>query len=352
VIAPPHAIIAAIHPRPEAGRMSDPVLPIPATVPPQSGPRPQAEAASALPATALRKLLDRAGYEIRFSQEGWIECFVRRDEESWSGHGVSEDDALVDAVAHMLPSHLAQGLLGHAAERDAEANRAAVMAGLSATTSEVEARLPALARAAPDVQRALMLVWICRARGLHEGLPGDPEAEAQTKAIADRLGELAKLFWPGSVRALQLNAKPADIPSLRVSWAPVPATWAEARVIAERVLEKQITEGQAEGLDEGGWAKEPEGAEPNADAQLATNAAQIENLLTQKPGERLNLDEAAVTKLVTAARRLRRLRGKVADDVAWATALGRLRRAVPDLGGKGAKLKEALDPKIKPQKGW
>jgi hypothetical protein len=317
-----------------------------------SGPRPTAEVGYALPASALRSLLARAGYDIQYSEQGWVECFVRRDEESWSGHGLTEDDALQDAVAHMLPSHLAHGLLEHAAARDAAANRASVLAGLEATAGEVDARLPALARAAPDVQRALMLVWICRARGLLEGLPGEPEAEARTKAIADRLGELAKAFWPGSVRALQLNAKPADIPSLRVSWAPVPSTWAEARAIAERVLEKLISEGQAEGLDEGGWAKEPEAAEPNADAQLAANAALVENLLTEKPGERHTLDEAAVTKLVTAARRLRKLRGKVADDVAWATALGRLRRALPNLGGRGAKLKEALDPKTKPQKGW
>lgn len=319
---------------------------------PNGGAEPGTEAGASPSASALRALLARAGYDIRYSESGWVECFVRRDEESWSGHGVNEDDALQDAVAHMLPSHLAHGLLEHAAARDAEANRAAVLAGLEATAGEIEARLPALARSSPDVQRALMLVWACRARGLLEGLPGEPEAEDRTKAIADRLGELAKLFWPGSVRALQINAKPADIPSLRVSWAPVPTTWAEARAIAERVLEKQIAEGQTEGLDADGWAKEPEGAEANADAQLAANAALVENLLTEKPGERHTLDEAAITKLVTAARRLRKLRGKVGDDVAWATVMGRLRRALPNLGGRGAKLKEALDPKTKPQKGW
>jgi hypothetical protein len=56
--------------------------------------------------------------------------------------------------------------------------------------------------------------------------------------------------------------------------------------------------------------------------------------------------------LLNAARRLRWLRGAVRDDLNWGIAMGRLRRAVPGLGERAGRVRDALDHRAKPPTSW
>ena len=58
----------------------------------------------------FRLYLHRAGYGVTFRAEGWAECFVSLAAERWIGRGVTEDEALDDALRRMLPSRLARAL--------------------------------------------------------------------------------------------------------------------------------------------------------------------------------------------------------------------------------------------------
>lgn len=57
-----------------------------------------------------RLCLRRAGYGVIFRVEGWAECFISLANERWVGRGVTEDEALDDALRGMLPSRLAREL--------------------------------------------------------------------------------------------------------------------------------------------------------------------------------------------------------------------------------------------------
>lgn len=67
-----------------------------------------------MPAPALLALLSATGYKVCFRSAVWVECLVLRNGERWIGNGLSEDAALDDAVARMLPSHAARTLLARA----------------------------------------------------------------------------------------------------------------------------------------------------------------------------------------------------------------------------------------------
>jgi hypothetical protein len=60
---------------------------------------------------ASRRLLANAGYRVLFRTSTWSECYVHREHESWEGRGRTDDEALADALARMLPSHLASSIV-------------------------------------------------------------------------------------------------------------------------------------------------------------------------------------------------------------------------------------------------
>jgi hypothetical protein len=394
--------------------------------------------------SALRSLLAAAGYQILFRSGGWVECFVHREAERWHGRGATEDEALEDVIASMLPSHVARMLLtrtlaeagstvvvaapetprspsaddpparalppdeaaglaeappaagpSHAdaangtaepaptarsnhdptadhrglrvvsapepAPREAAApatppapklSSAEATAALDAIARGIEEQLGAFGRLAPQRQRAFLLVWICRARSYEEQLPSDREVHRRIGSIARRLGELAKLFWPGSVRALQLTSRPGDVTELRVRGAAAPSTWSAAAALADRALEEQLAEAEAQGLDPDGWLEDPRAAatgNADPDQSLAAAVKAIDAVVNALPrdGDAAGLDTAAVDSLLAAARRLRRVRTRVKDGVAWGLAMGNLRRLAPSLGSRGVKLREVLDPKAR-----
>jgi hypothetical protein len=62
------------------------------------------------PAETTRDLLAKAGYDIRFRREQWVECFASRGPERWRGCGCNDDEAAEDVLRQMLPSSLARAL--------------------------------------------------------------------------------------------------------------------------------------------------------------------------------------------------------------------------------------------------
>jgi hypothetical protein len=72
-------------------------------------PSPPPEPHQALTETT-RDLLTKAGYDVRFRREKWVECFASRGPERWRGCGCSDDEAVEDMLRQMLPSSLAREL--------------------------------------------------------------------------------------------------------------------------------------------------------------------------------------------------------------------------------------------------
>ncbi len=52
-----------------------------------------------------------AGYDVAVRTNVWSECLVQRGTERWLGRGADDDQALDDAIAQLLPSHLGRALL-------------------------------------------------------------------------------------------------------------------------------------------------------------------------------------------------------------------------------------------------
>ena len=223
----------------------------------------------------------------------------------------------------------------------------------------VEARIGHLARMCSDRQRLHLLVRICRGRALEEAHPGARDVEQAVARIARRLTELAKMFWPGSVHAMQLSAEPEDVKrELRAVWASPPATWRDATTLAERCLAEHVAKSAVAGLDEDGWAdgplRSPRPADP--DALLSEVDVEIRSILAPSGevpnGHAGELSGEDVERLLRAVRKLRWLRGAVRDDLSWGASVGRLRRALPSLGDRGARVREVLDHRAKPSVPW
>lgn len=246
-----------------------------------------------------------------------------------------------------------------APERPARVRSMQAVESVERLLAGIEERLGQIARMCGERQRLHMMVWICRARAIEEANPGAREVEHAVARVARRLTEIGKMFWPGSVRALQLSARPADVRrEMHASWAAEPADWREATALAERLLDEHLMKSPEAGLDEDGWAdsaaRTPRPADP--EALFEEVDSELKALLIP-PGEVPNgrlgdLGSGDLDQLVTAARKLRWLRGCVRDDLAWGIAMGRLRRAVPNLGERSARVRDALDHRSKPGAPW
>src|SRR6185369_11899957 len=198
----------------------------------------------------------------------------------------------------------------------------------------------------PERQRLFMLIWICRARAVEELLQGVIEVERAVGRVALRLTDIGKLFWPGSVRALQMRARPGDTPELRTQRG-VPRTWAEAVVSAEARLDEHLARPD---LDDDGWPDAallgPEPGDP--DALLARAVAELDANVKKPRGSRveeepIDTGDARAAALLRVAWTLRWIRGRVSDPVAWGIALGRLRKLAPAFTDRVGALKKALE---------
>ena len=222
--------------------------------------------------------------------------------------------------------------------------------------SVIESELASFARLSPDRQRLRMLIWVTRARRIEEAYPGDSEVERHTSAVVRRLSDLGKKFWPGMVRALQLNARPANVPELRVRWAPVPGTWAEAAEMLDRLMAEHLEECVAAGLDAEGWASEPREAALDGDAEKvfkeAVLALDSTLLAVLGSGKSAALNQVQLERLLSAAKKLRWARSRVRDSVAWGAAMGSLRKLLPTIKMRGKRVEHAIDPHARPDPPW
>jgi hypothetical protein len=250
-------------------------------------------------------------------------------------------------------------LVEHVVDRTARPRASDGLETVEKILAGIEARLGTLARMNADRQRLNMLVLICRARAVEESLPGVREVEHAVARVARRLTDIGKMFWPGSVRALQLSARPGDVKrELHATWASEPSNWVAATTLAERSLDDHLMKSSDAGLDEDGWgdaaALSPRPGDP--DAMLEALDAELKALLIP-PGEvpsgrAGDLTGPEMDALVNAARRLRWVRGAVKDDLAWGVAMGRLRRSLPSLGERGNRVRDVLDHRHKPAQPW
>ncbi len=244
-------------------------------------------------------------------------------------------------------------------EKPARVRTADALETVERLLASIEDRLGPLARMCADRQRLHMMVWICRARAVEEAHPGAREVEHAVARVARRLTEIGKMFWPGSVRALQLSARPADVRrEMHASWASEPANWHEATALAERLLEEHLLKSPEAGLDEDGWAdgalRTPRPADPDAlfeevDAELKAMLAPPDEVPNGRMSE---LGAPEFDQLLQAVRKLRWVRGAVRNDLAWGVALGRVRRAVPSLGERSGRVRDVLDHRNKPPVPW
>jgi hypothetical protein len=212
---------------------------------------------------------------------------------------------------------------------------------------ELEAALPVIARCAPERQRLELLRRVCVARA---AAPKSPELARDAIALAGRASDLARTLWPGNVLGLRSDARPADVGSLGVRAAAAPATWSEAADLVASVLATLAT---TKGRDTFGWADAAQLSPPPADpaALLESVVVEIEALVGPPSGPIPRRVDARGPRLATVARRLRWLR-KICDPMGWGAALGRVRRALSDLGAEAEGAGRLLDPAFSPDGPW
>ena len=217
--------------------------------------------------------------------------------------------------------------------------RPSTLAHLTSLQRELGRDLPRLALLAPEMLRLEMLATICRARAFTDEHPGDPIVERAVGDVARDLTELGKRWWPGSVRALQLRATPADVAKELPLNGPAPARWTDAVALVETALSSLRARTDANAA---GWSDDPECEPPPPDpvALLAEVAGAIDP------------KHASEATLQDQARKLRWLRPHLPEDQAeaWADAVGALRRHADRAAVAG--LRAALDPSLRPHGNW
>ncbi len=230
-------------------------------------------------------------------------------------------------------------------------DQAPALEALEALRAEIERELPHVARVTAERQRLGLLVWICRARTFEEALPEARPVVWAVQRIARRLTEISKMFWPGSVRALQLATGPEETLELG-SGERGHATWVEAAKHAELRLNQHISEAAAAGFDEDGWADTAARlpVPPDPEALLARVAAELDAL--PAPTNGAASPPLDVETILRGAQTLRWIRGSVDDHLTWGTTVGRLRRLLPTLGVQGAVVRKTLDPAFRPGLPW
>lgn len=347
--------------------------------------------------------LEDRGYAVRFRVESWAECFVCVEGERWLGVGASEDEALGDVVSKMFPSRAARALLDHAvaelaARRDAPEVVAPVAPSVAPeaiavapevvapevpapqappTTprappkvldvradpwldeidellTEISAREGALAMSTPVRQRLVITGWIADARRAQDEFPEEERVRTMVSRVAARLSRLCRVWWCGSVRALQVDRRPeAVLSELPFRSDAVLHSWGDVVDLASQMLDRMEREDAAHGRDDYGWSDGDALSPPpaDADAMLREVVAGIEAIAGS--AETFPPRESPDAKLLARwVARLRWLRGALVDGATWAYALGRCRHWAERDRVKYAEVTAMLDPSYRPEAAW
>lgn len=328
----------------------------------------------------IRALL-RFGYSVEWHDEptGRL-CVVSDPDETFEGRGPDDRRAFEDALARLAPSKIARALIERAASQMPRAagsaevqvtprelvltpsggvamstgprDLRAIMSDLQTVAARVEAGIPEAALMAPPLQKLHVLAWISRARALEHEAGRNRSASDATGAIARRLTTLCKTWWPGSVRALQLDATPER--ATREQGLPPATKWLDVAESAEARLEQLI----AEPPSDDGWRDTAALEHPPEDAvrEIGLAIRIIERLiapLDTTPGNDAPRPLASndELQLEDAAARLRWARHVAPDPEKWGAAIGRLRWLVAQKRGS-QRLGRLLDPGFVPRPSW
>lgn len=353
----------------------------------------------------LPKLLADIGYRGATHSHQWTDVLIWRESERWIGHGPDQDAALQDALAKMFPSTAARLLFERNKEASPEAPAARAPAPPAAPAptpaeppsppapepepprspvvgsriqlptypagavadaretleeilKDIQDTRPDFALMSPRLQKVHMLGWICRARSFDEQFPGEHRIGVLVRRVAHELTNLSKVLWPGSVQALQMNARPDCVVSeLGLKTLHAPKSWAEAHEFVQTHRERALSIDVP--VDDYGWADRPRKSPPGSprallrEAQRAVEA--IAGSVTDPPPRHLTtppeeLPSDQLDALVKHAQALREIRRFIAadDPESWGAVMGRLRWLSGRLGDRGQQLRRWLDPEFSP----
>jgi len=231
------------------------------------------------------------------------------------------------------------------------------LADLGSVRARIEDAVGEVSLMAPTLQRAHVLAWISRARSIEEQYPTERLVQHTTQNIARRLTHLCKIWWPGTVRALQLHTTVEQAArSVEPAPRPMPRRWAELAELLETRLESAVNQ---PGFDDGwldGAAQFPPAADrPQMFARHRATIERIAGSLTHPPVDRadsVRVTDGDVLELIDIAQRLRWLRCSAPDAEMWGAAVGRIRFLVTGLGDRGSAIKAVLDPGYRPRGTW
>lgn len=228
---------------------------------------------------------------------------------------------------------------------------------------EIDAEMDTLGRMAPSRLRLHVASWIFQARAVQEqfrrGSAGNRAIEDAVHRVALQLAHMCKIFWPGSVMALNLQCTPALALQGFFRVKHEPASWAEASAVLSAHIDE--VEGRSFRDDEG-WADraalQPDA--PKAGAVVAEAIALIEhvtgplNMLPSERKEHTNVPGmlADLEDLVLAAHLLRWTRRSCPDGTQWGRAMGVLRWCARECRGQARDLEEVLSEDYAPTRGW
>lgn len=350
------------------------------------------------------RCLENHGYTVKFREAGWVECLVSLGRERWFGSGETEGAALDHAVLMMFPSQLARSLLdaliaprdevtevqpapveaqvapevvaaqgaADSAGRPVEAPREQRVAArvelpkaldpaadghleaIDELVDEIIAREAQLAMSAPVRQRLVITGWIADARRAQDEFPHEERVRSAVARVASRLSRLCKVWWCGSVRALQVDRRPDAVTSeLPYRCESAPRDWAEVAEFAREMLERMDHDDAQRALDPSGWADAdalfPAPSDP--DAALAEVLAEIESVAG--PTEYFPPRQSATpVQLARWIAKLRWLRGSMIDAAQWAYAMGRCRYWADRERSIGSEVNSLLDPTYRPEHPW
>lgn len=221
---------------------------------------------------------------------------------------------------------------------------------------EIADARPDFALMAPRLQKIHMLGWICRARGLDEQFAGEHKVAILVRRVAHELTNISKIMWPGSVQALQMNARPdCVVGELGVKTASVVRSWNDAsdyvQTHRERAMHSEVP------LDDYGWAddlRRPPSGDPRQilrDAQLTVET--LAGPAQEPPPRHLStppedLGQDSIDALVKHVQQLRAIRIHSLQPELWGCVMGRLRWLSGRLGDRAPTLRKWLDPEFRP----
>jgi len=375
------------------------------------------------PQARVAEALAAFGYLFVWRDNGWTECLASRGDERWFGHGIDRIAAFADVVRQMFPSSGARRLLEaslvhvddsmHSLEEARSRERAAsehsspgpsngrlhvdssneringvrdtavqvsaldvapdsghrsdihpmtadeLLETVVAIESEIHESTSEIALMSSRLQQLHMLAWICRARALAEAMPSVPSIRVIVGRIARILSRCGKIWWPGNVPALRIDARPEDIGGLLRQGSHPPTTWSLAGLWTEQAIE---TLALRDDLDDFGWADRLALVPPPADpaAVLEDVWLRVEALLgplgdgpSYDDEDKLcDLSNQDLEQLLDIARRARWVRPVTNAPERWGLVIGRLRWIAHKLAAKGAKLGDLLDYQYRPPSTW